>query len=43
MEDRCEGGGIKVWEHTIPKDKGIAEPRPGPGQKRRALRAVKTQ
>lgn len=43
MEDKWEGGGVKIWGHTIPNDKGIAKPRPGVGQKRAALRAVKAQ
>lgn len=32
MEAEWEGDEVKVWEHTIPKDKRIAEPRPGPGR-----------
>lgn len=43
MEDRWEGDGVKVWEHTAPKDKGTAEPRPGPGERRTVLRAGKAQ
>lgn len=32
MEGEWEGDGVKVWGHSVSKDKGTAEPQPGLGR-----------